>query len=394
MKRKLMTLISLFLFTLIIGTLTTKAQENYIEQNTKATILTKEQMNTLNQTLNDFATSTQNGQKVNSQFAIYITDSLGGQSIESFALNLFNTKQIGDKTHNKGILFVIAINDHEYRIQLGDGWNDTGLNESTIEDYVFGDSLTDMLRDENYNGAITQIVNRTIAIAGTQIQVPASLQSHVEAYQVILTRQKEARANWIRIGFGALIVTFLGMITGIVVYLKRKQKQKILKQTILDYIKMEFAFDLEREKLPASDLTLANAFMETKLEANEDNIRTFLHNYKNNYQILQDVQESERTKNGEFRYKVNQQAIDLTVATPDRMYANDTIFDAIYFYDLHSHLYWSTMYFNDQGYSDLHDYEVQNNLVTDTNSNSDSSSWSDFGGGGGFSSGGGASGGW
>jgi len=74
-----------------------------------------------------------------------------------------------------------------------------------------------------------------------------------------------------------------------------------------------------------------------------------------------------------------------------RFFAQDDMMDALLFYNLQEHIFWSNSYFHDMGYSDRHDYEVQNNINTDGN---DSSDWSDFGGGGGFSDGGGASGSW
>lgn len=84
--------------------------------------------------------------------------------------------------HNKGVLLVLAVNDHKYRIQLGEGWKDTALTQSSIKDYAFGGSLTSMLKAENYNGAIQQIVQRTIGIAGQDISLVQPLQSYSKSY--------------------------------------------------------------------------------------------------------------------------------------------------------------------------------------------------------------------
>lgn len=61
--------------------------QNYVHQSNNAAVLSKEQMTTLNHTLNEFSQSTdkKTGELVNAQFAVYITDSLKGSSIEDFS---------------------------------------------------------------------------------------------------------------------------------------------------------------------------------------------------------------------------------------------------------------------------------------------------------------------
>ncbi|MGE5458324.1 MAG: TPM domain-containing protein, partial [Methanococcaceae archaeon] len=44
------------------------------------------------------------------------------ESIEEFALDLFNTWGIGDKEKNNGILILVAVEDRRCRIQLGGGY--------------------------------------------------------------------------------------------------------------------------------------------------------------------------------------------------------------------------------------------------------------------------------
>jgi len=287
-----------------------QTQEDFVQQDSGAAVLSQEQIATLNQTLNEFAQSTdQQGNKVNSQFAVYITKTTGGQSIEGFAQNLFNTKQIGDREHNRGILFVIALEDRDYRVQLGAGWNGSLLNEASIGDYVFDSDLTDMLRAENYYAAITQVVNRTIAIAGTQIEVVPSLASHVAAYHSFLERQEVSRQNSFRnllIGIG--VACSFGLIGGGVAVKYHKEK-KARKVAVMEWIGMEFAFDSDREGILASDEELADTFLQTKLDINQDNIKNFLQNYRNNTQVLAKIQNTETTQDGTLKYDVNQQAL-------------------------------------------------------------------------------------
>lgn len=54
------------------------------------------------------------------EFAVVTVDSLNGQDIESYALNLAQGK-LGDKEKNNGLLLLVAVNDHKYRFEVGRG---------------------------------------------------------------------------------------------------------------------------------------------------------------------------------------------------------------------------------------------------------------------------------
>lgn len=138
-------------------------------------ILSSSEISTLNEKLQKYSESTINGEKVNTQFAVKIIDSLNNQSIESYGKNLFNKLGIGDSEHNLGILLIISLQDHQFRVQLGKGWNDTNLNESQIESHVFTTNVKDLLRSENYNSAINEMVTSTMQLAGSTVTIPTEL---------------------------------------------------------------------------------------------------------------------------------------------------------------------------------------------------------------------------
>lgn len=160
-----------------------KIEQNYVVQNPSSEILSKSEVEDLNNMLTQFAESTdkKTGKSVETQYVVYVTDSLNGDSIEDYSQRKFNELQVGGKEHNKGIMFVIAIDDREYRVQLGDGWANEYLDEDNIKDYAFNDSLTDMLRNGNYYGGIKSVVQQTIGLAGLSINVQPKLQSYVSA---------------------------------------------------------------------------------------------------------------------------------------------------------------------------------------------------------------------
>ncbi|TCS83135.1 TPM domain-containing protein [Tepidibacillus fermentans] len=55
------------------------------------------------------------------QIAVLTVDTTNGIPIEEYATTAFRTYQLGDKKLNNGVLFVIAMNDHKMRIEVGYG---------------------------------------------------------------------------------------------------------------------------------------------------------------------------------------------------------------------------------------------------------------------------------
>ncbi|WP_350356783.1 TPM domain-containing protein (plasmid) [Lactococcus lactis] len=264
-------------------------QQNYIEQSAKSQVLSISEITTLNTALNQFSQSTdkKTGELLNAQFAVCVVDRLNGASIEDYSQNLFNTKQIGDKAHNKGILLVVAIEDHKYRVQLGDGWKGTALNQDNIQDYVFGDSLTEMLRSENYDGAISQMVQRTIGIAGQEVTLAQPLQSYAEAYQSIKAQEAKEKAEYqeqftkmiselskvMLIGLGVVLggVLIYVIVQGAVTLsrLKRYKKTK-------EILNVDLSFNENLDFLPDSVESLALEFSNQFIKPTEENIKDFL----------------------------------------------------------------------------------------------------------------------
>jgi uncharacterized protein len=478
-KHLLLLLLPIFLLLFLAGTQRTSAQTqaNFVNQANDASVLSAEQIAKLNQTLNAFATSTdkKTGELVKSEFAVDIVKALNGDTIENYAKNLFNTQQIGDRAHNKGILFVIAIEDRKFRIQLGDGWNNTGLNESIIEHNVFTDIVTNMLREENYNGAITQIVINTIAIAGQEISVPSSLSSHVDAYRVFLAKQKQQDKENAQMAqdfsnklfntvmlvgmiiFAAITIFYVGRFVYEILSDKRFKKRKSETSSILE---VELAFDENLELLEHHDHTiqgiardiaykdepvtietvtkyvtnksdrvrederkeqekatveslirltgeilnaqrvkqLAEAFINTELESTQENVATFVQNYKNNVSILKE-QESAK------EFDIPKQALRITTDEPTTVFGKDLLTTHLFLTLLTSSVFlnadtsnYSSNYRNVSSRTSGGSYRSKshssNSSSSSSKNSSSSSSWGGFGGGGGFSSGGGASGGW
>jgi uncharacterized membrane protein YgcG len=110
------------------------------------------------------------------QINILTIPTLNGDNLEEYAHKVFTTWQLGDKAKDDGVLFLIVINDHKMRIEVGQGL------EGTLTDLhskrILG-SLKSYFRSGDYNGGITSGLNQIIKRISTPdaVQQPATPQS-------------------------------------------------------------------------------------------------------------------------------------------------------------------------------------------------------------------------
>ncbi len=85
------------------------------------------------------------------QYSVVTIDSLDGQDIESYALNLAQGV-LGDKEKNNGLLLLVAVKDRKYRFEVGRGiepiFNDAKIGR------IGRDYIVDNFRNEDYGKGI------------------------------------------------------------------------------------------------------------------------------------------------------------------------------------------------------------------------------------------------
>jgi len=117
-------------------------------------------------------------QKAQAQIAVVTIKSLDGDPIEDYAVNLFKTWGVGNKSTNRGVLILLAVQDHQYRIEVG-----YGLEPILPDGKVggFGREAVPLLKQNDYNGAVSLMVARVadviakdsgIALTGAQPEAP------------------------------------------------------------------------------------------------------------------------------------------------------------------------------------------------------------------------------
>lgn len=106
--------------------------------------------------------ATELNQKTKSQVAVVIVPSLGGQPIDDYSIALAEKWGIGSKkAGDTGVMLLLAIKDHQDRIEVGYGI------EPILTDGMAGEILRGMrpdLRAGNYNAAVTQAVGEIAGI--------------------------------------------------------------------------------------------------------------------------------------------------------------------------------------------------------------------------------------
>src|SRR5499425_596169 len=118
--------------------------------------------------------------KAKAQIAVVTIHSLDGADIESYAVDLYKAWGIGPKSENRGVLILLAVKDHRYRVEVG-----YGLEPILPDGKVggFGREAVPLLRQSNYNGAVTLMTSRVanviaqdagVQLTGAQARAPTS----------------------------------------------------------------------------------------------------------------------------------------------------------------------------------------------------------------------------
>jgi uncharacterized protein len=114
-------------------------------------------------------------QKTHAQIAVVTIHSLGGRTAEQFGHRLFDVWGVGHKKHDRGVLILLAINDHKYWTEVGYGLEPV-LTDA--EAGRLGREMIPKLRAGDYDGAVSQMTAQVAeAIAqsrGVKLSVPSA----------------------------------------------------------------------------------------------------------------------------------------------------------------------------------------------------------------------------
>ena len=106
--------------------------------------------------------------QANSQIAVVTVGTLNGDDPADYANQLEDKWKIGKKGSDKGILILLAVNDHKYRIDVGYGLEGV-LNDAKVGDV--GREMVPYLRARDYDSAVTLAVGRVAQVIATDAGV-------------------------------------------------------------------------------------------------------------------------------------------------------------------------------------------------------------------------------
>jgi uncharacterized protein len=164
--------------------------------------------------------------KANAQIAVVTIHSLDGADVESYAADLYKAWGIGPKSENRGVLILLAVNDHRYRIEVG-----YGLEPILPDGKVggFGREAVPLLKQNQYGQALLLMTRRVadviaedahVQLEGTEAPSPVPypgpsggslpVWSIVVGFVVVLV----VLAVLVRLGGWGLLGFLLGMFLG------------------------------------------------------------------------------------------------------------------------------------------------------------------------------------
>jgi uncharacterized protein len=152
------------------------------------------------------------------QIAVLTINGIGAQSIEDFAVRVFESWKLGSRENNNGVLIVVAPQEHRMRIEVGYGLESTLTDVAA--DRIIRNLMTPRFREGNYDvgveagaTAVIQILEgRQPAAADAEWAAPAKPVSgfHVEPAPMPLAE----RILISLFVFGIIgLFTFIGIVT-------------------------------------------------------------------------------------------------------------------------------------------------------------------------------------
>ena len=100
-------------------------------------------------------------EKAHAQISVAIVKTLDGQDVFNYGVALYQAWGIGPKSSNRGVLILLATQDHKYWTTVG-----YGLEPILPDGKVggFGREAIPLLRNGDYNGAVTLLTSRVASV--------------------------------------------------------------------------------------------------------------------------------------------------------------------------------------------------------------------------------------
>lgn len=100
------------------------------------------------------------------QIVVCMIPSLGGDSLEEAALDVFRSWGIGDRNRNNGVLLLIAKEDRRLRIEVGYGLE--GPIPDSVADRIIRQVIAPEFRNEDYDAGVLKGFNAIVTLVAEE----------------------------------------------------------------------------------------------------------------------------------------------------------------------------------------------------------------------------------
>lgn len=156
------------------------------------------------------------------EIAVVVISTLGDEPIEQYAVDLFGRWGIGKKGKDNGVLLLIALDDREWKIEVGYGLE--GYLTDAAAGRIGRESLTQHFRSGNYALGIRAAVDGITSHLRYQTS-PERQAEREQAERDARIQAEESRQFWAAAWPVILSIVFFGAFAGIALHLNARRKR-------------------------------------------------------------------------------------------------------------------------------------------------------------------------
>jgi uncharacterized protein len=144
-------------------------------------------------------------EKAHAQIAIVTISSLEGEAVEQFTFDLASAWGVGPKQKDRGVMILVAPNDHKYWTAVG-----YGLEPILPDGKVggFGREAVPLLRQNDYSGAVLLMAQRVASVIAEDQKVTLDANPDVSVPQPAPDNSPSPFGNWIGIIILVIFILF------------------------------------------------------------------------------------------------------------------------------------------------------------------------------------------
>ena len=146
------------------------------------------------------------------------------EDIDSYTNKVFNQLKIGDMQENNGVLYLIALEDQKFRLEVGYGLEGL-ITDSTADNIINADQVIDDFKATNFDAAITSVVEQVFTLMNTKTALVDSKINQVE--------KQKSSSRFFYWSIGILLV--ISFVTTFFLIIGMTKARKVLKKYYNDY---------------------------------------------------------------------------------------------------------------------------------------------------------------